>query len=137
MRGINNVLILGRLGQDCTLEQSKSGSHYVDLSIATNRPIQRNGTWSTETDWHRVRFWNKQAERCVQFCQKGSPIAVEGALRTERWTTAEGEYRSKTYVIGSEFHLLPDGKINTALVPTKKEPAVLPLAKVKSKKKAL
>ena len=110
MRGINNVFILGHLGQDVLLQQTKTGHHFVDLKIATNRSLQKEGEWVSETDWHLVRFWGKQAETCAKYLVKGSPIAVEGSLRSEFWTNATGEKRSKTYVLGSELHLLPNKK---------------------------
>lgn len=108
MRGINRVFILGRLGQDITLQQTKTGHSFVDLKIATSRSLKKDDEWTSETDWHTVRFWSKQAETCAKYLAKGSPIAVEGILRTEQWTNSNGDKRSKTYVVGSELHLLPN-----------------------------
>ena len=107
MRGINKVFILGRLGKDIILQQTKTGRSLVELWIATNRPIQKDGEWSSETDWHAVRFWGKQAETCAKYLGKGSPIALEGSLRSEQWITNDGEKRSRNYIIGSELYLLP------------------------------
>lgn len=107
MRGINKVFILGRLGKDIILQQTKTGRSFVELWIATNRSIQKDGEWILETDWHAVRFWGKQAETCAKYLGKGSPIALEGALRSEQWLNSAGEKRARTYVMGSELFLLP------------------------------
>ncbi len=107
MRGINKVFILGRLGKDVLLQQTKNGHCFVELWIATSRSIQKDGDWTAETDWHAVRFWGKQAETCAKYLGKGSPIALEGSLRSEQWISNEGEKKSRNYVIGSELHLLP------------------------------
>jgi single-strand DNA-binding protein len=107
MRGINKVLILGRIGHDITLRQTNNGRFFVDLNIATNRNINKNDVWVSMADWHRVRFWGKEAEASAKFLVKGAPVAIEGSLRSDSWTTDEGERKFFSYVHGEKLHLLP------------------------------
>ena len=107
MRGINTVVILGRLGKDLEAKTTSTGKTYVDLTIATNRPIKREEAWTEETDWHQVRFWGKQAETCCKYLNKGTIVAVEGLLKTDLWTTETGDKNSRTYILGQQLHLLP------------------------------
>ena len=107
MRGINKVLILGRIGHDITLRQTSNGRSFVDLSIATNRNINQNDVWVSMADWHKVRFWGKEAETSAKFLTKGSPVAVEGSLRSDSWVTEAGEKKYFSYIHGERLHLLP------------------------------
>ena len=107
MRGINNVYILGRLGQDVTPKTTNNDQQYVDLSIATTRSHQQDGTWIDTTDWHTVRFWKQQAETCVKYLGKGSIIAIEGSLKTDSWTNDAGEKKQRVYIDGRHLHIIP------------------------------
>lgn len=118
MRGINNALILGRLGQPVTQKQTKNGKNFVDLLIATNRSVQRDGAWVEETDWHMVRFWGTQADICVKHLDKGSVVAIEGSLRTDSWTDADGNKHFHSYVSGQTLHLLPNNTPKSPYTPS-------------------
>jgi single-strand DNA-binding protein len=115
MRGINKVIILGRLGHDINLKQTNKGLAFVDLFVATNRSIQKEKDWSSVADWHRIRFWGKDAERCAKFLSKGSPIAVEGSLRTDIWETKEGEKKYSGFIHGEKLHFLPNPQLKASI----------------------
>ena len=120
MRGINTVIIMGRLGRRLESKSTTTGKTYVDLHIATNRPIKQNDTWSESTDWHQVRFWGKQAETCCNYLDKGTLVAVEGSLKTDTWTSKDGDKQFRTYVLGQHLHLMPKRQEGpTGLVPLK------------------
>ena len=107
MRGINNIFILGRIGRDPDLKKTANDHCYLNLSIATNRPIKRDDKWEEITDWHQVRTWNQSAELCERMLKKGSPVAVEGHLRTDSWVDQDGEKQNRTYVYADRIHFLP------------------------------
>ena len=110
MRGINKVLLLGRIGNDIVLRQTSNGRSFVDLNIATNRNINQNDVWVSMADWHRVRVWGKEAEVSAKFLKKGLPVAVEGALRSDSWVADTGEKKYFSYIHGEKLHLLPVSK---------------------------
>ena len=107
MRGFNKVLILGRVGHTPELKQTTNGQQFLDLRIATNRPVRQGEEWSEVADWHSVRLWARDAERCADRLRKGSPIAVEGTLRTNSWTDDNQQKRSKTFVHADRAYFLP------------------------------
>jgi single-strand DNA-binding protein len=107
MNGINTVFLLGRLGKEVQTYNTPTGKLYADLRIATNRKIRQNNDWVEITDWHQIRFWGKQAEICQQYLHKGSLLAIQGSIRTDSWMNDEGETQYKTYIHGSQIHLLP------------------------------
>lgn len=110
MRGINRVFLVGHVGQDPELRTTANGRTLCDVSLATNRSTRDGESWKQVTDWHRVVFWEKQAEICGRFVRKGTPIGVEGELRLESWTDRSGMRRTRTKVVGTRLHLL--GKPN-------------------------
>ncbi len=118
MRGINTVFILGRLGSRLEAKTTTTGKQYVDLNVATNRPVKKEDAWTEETDWHRIRFWGKQAQTCCKYLSKGSLLAVEGSLRTDQWIDDDGVKQYRSYVLGQQLHLMPKSKPSlNGLVP--------------------
>jgi single-strand DNA-binding protein len=107
MRGVNKIFLLGRLGRDPELKTSANGRHFADLRLATNRAIRKDEEWIEVADWHQIRVWERTAELCVGRLTKGSPVAVEGQLRSDQWQTENGDKRSRTYVVGDRIHFLP------------------------------
>jgi single-strand DNA-binding protein len=103
MRGINKVIICGRLGHDPELRTTPKGASLCEIRLATNRPVREGDGWTEVADWHRVTLWSKAAESCQKLAKKGDVIAIEGELRTESWTDREGNKRSKVAVHSWRF----------------------------------
>lgn len=106
MRGINKVIILGRMGHDPEEKKTANGVTFVDLRVATNRSMQKGDEWIEVADWHQVRLWNLEAERSLKLLRKGSTVAFTGQLRTDNWIDQEGEKRSRTYIKGDHFEFV-------------------------------
>ena len=47
---INKVILIGRLGADPEVKQTKNGDNFANLSLATNKKIKDN----EKTTWHKV-----------------------------------------------------------------------------------
>lgn len=118
MRGINHVFLVGHVGQDPELRTTANGRTLCRLSLATNRRVRDGEGWKELTDWHRIVFWEKNAELCQQYVRKGAAIGVEGELRMDSWTDTSGARRSRNEVFGQRLHFL--GKSNRA--PTASPP---------------
>jgi single-strand DNA-binding protein len=59
-----------------------------------------------QTEWHRVVFFGRLAEIAGEYLKKGSPVYVEGRLRTRKWTDKEGHDRYSTEVTADNMQLL-------------------------------
>lgn len=89
MSGFNQVILLGRLGNDPELKWTQGGTAVVGLSMATSRRQKdRDGEWQELTSWHRIKAFGKQAEVIGEHCKKGDLLFVEGRL--DYWE-AEGK----------------------------------------------
>jgi single-strand DNA-binding protein len=103
----NKVQLIGNLGGDPELKAMGNGQHMLRMSLATNERYKgADGEWKSETQWHPVVVWGKQAERLAGQVRKGSGLVVEGRLVHRRYETKEGEKRFSTEVVLNEYQLL-------------------------------
>lgn len=98
MRGINRVTIIGRLGRDPELRVGKTGRQVATLSVATNRAYKKDGEWIEETDWHRIKCFDRLAEQVMARLKKGEVAGVIGTLTYSKWTDASGNSRMSTVI---------------------------------------
>lgn len=98
MRGLNKVMLLGRLGQDPELRTSTNGTVvWCSFSLATNRNQKIGDEWTEATDWHRVKVFGTQAELCHRYLAKGRLVHVEGAVTYDHWER-DGQKRTSTVI---------------------------------------
>lgn len=113
-RGVNKVILIGRLGQDPEVRHSQNGNAIANLSLATSETWKdkQSGEQKEKTEWHRVVIFGKLAEIAGEYLKKGSQVYIEGALQTRKWTDNTGVERYSTEVvinIGGVMQML-DGK---------------------------
>src|SRR5947209_5584253 len=107
MAGLNRVMIIGNLGKDPEMRFTANGSAVTNFSVAVSRQFQAtDGERREETEWFSVVAWNKLAEQCNQFLQKGRRVYVEGRLQTRSWDGQDGQKRYRTEVVASEVQFL-------------------------------
>jgi single-strand DNA-binding protein len=109
-RGLNKVLLIGRLGQDPEMRYTPSGRPLTKFQVAANRSwTTADGEKKTETEWFTIVAWGKLAEICNQYLNKGQLVYVEGRLHTRRWQDDDGANHSSVEVITQEMIML-DGR---------------------------
>ncbi|EPG9696411.1 single-stranded DNA-binding protein [Klebsiella aerogenes] len=91
-RGINKVIIVGRLGQDPEVRYAPSGAAFANITVATSEQWRdkQTGEQKEQTEWHRVVISGKLAEIAGEYLCKGSEVYLEGKLRTRKWTDHNG-----------------------------------------------
>jgi single-strand DNA-binding protein len=106
---LNKVMIIGNLGRDPELRYTQRGTAVCNFTVAVNRPgrTDENGQRSEdETEWFSVVAWDKLAETCSQFLQKGRKVYVEGRLQTRNWEGPDGQKRSRVEVLAQQMTML-------------------------------
>ncbi len=93
---VNTVLLVGRLGAAPELKTTPTGKQVCNFSIATSFWDKR--TQTEGADWHRIVAWDRTAENCERYLDKGSQVAIEGRLKHSSWTAPDGTKRYKTEV---------------------------------------
>lgn len=102
MAGLNKVMVIGNLGADPEMRYTANGNAVTTFNVAVNRNYTGpDGERKEETEWFTVVTWNKLAETCSQFLQKGRRAYVEGRLQTRSWEGQDGQKRYKTEVVAN------------------------------------
>ena len=110
-RGLNKVMIIGRLGRDPEMRYTPSGRPVTTYSVATNRTWNTSdGERHTETEWFNIVAWGNLAEICKQYLTKGQQVYVEGRLQTRHWEDSDGKRHTSTEIVANEMIILSDRK---------------------------
>jgi len=103
----NSVRLLGRLGETPKVRNLESGKKVANFSLATNEIYRDSrGEKQTETTWHRLVAWGKQAELAEKYLKKGSEISIEGKLTNRQWEDKNGEKHYSTEIVVNSLLML-------------------------------
>ncbi|MFC1709464.1 single-stranded DNA-binding protein [Candidatus Omnitrophota bacterium] len=95
MANLNRVFLIGNLTRDPELRYTPSGMAVTNLRLAANHRFKdRSGELKQDTCFINIVVWDKQAETCNQYLQKGRPVLIEGRLQSRSWQDKEGKNRS-------------------------------------------
>lgn len=85
MASVNKVIIVGKLGRDVEAKAGQSTS-YAFFSVATDDYIGKgaDGKAQTETTWHDVKCFGKQADYIGQYGKKGTSVYIEGRIQKSK-----------------------------------------------------
>lgn len=112
-RGLNKVMIIGRLGRDPEMRYTPSGRPVTNFSVATSRNwTTSSGERKTETEWFNVVAWSNLAEICNQYLVKGQQVYIEGRLQTRHWDDDNDKRHSSVEIVANEMIML--GKRRTS-----------------------
>jgi len=110
MSGVNNVIIVGRLGADPEIRYTQNSSAVTNFNVATSENwTDKEGQRQEKTEWHRVVVWGKMAEVCSQYLSKGRQVYIEGRLQTRQWDDKDGNKRYTTEVVANTVQFLDKG----------------------------
>jgi single-strand DNA-binding protein len=107
MASVNKVILIGNLGADPETRYLPSGDAVANIRIATTEVWKDKGGEKQEhTEWHRIAFFGKLAEIAGEYLKKGSPVYIEGRIRTRKWQDKEGQDRYSTEIVADRMQLL-------------------------------
>ncbi|MFH1791134.1 MAG: single-stranded DNA-binding protein [Candidatus Omnitrophota bacterium] len=104
---LNRVFLMGNLTRDPELRYIPSGTAVASFTLAVNRTFTgQSGEKKDEVAFIRIVVWGRRAEVCGEYLSKGSPVFVEGRLRTRSWKTPDGQARSAMEVVAQSVQFL-------------------------------
>jgi single-strand DNA-binding protein len=107
MASVNKVILIGNLGADPETRYLPSGDAVTNIRVATTEKWRdKGGEQQEHTEWHRIAFFGKLAEIAGEYLKKGSPVYVEGRIRTRKWQDKEGQDRYSTEIVADRMQLL-------------------------------
>ena len=96
--------LIGNVGRPPTSKTLPSGVVKTTFDLATKDNYKnKEGEWTTATDWHRCEFFGGTAEYIRDNITSGSLVMVIGKNKTERWVDNDNIERYFTKVRGDEF----------------------------------
>jgi single-strand DNA-binding protein len=106
-RGVNKVILVGNLGNDPESKYTQGGMAITKASLATTSVRKdRDGNLQENTQWHRVTFFGKLGEIAAEYLRKGSQVYVEGEIRYDKYTGADGVEKYFTEIVANEMQML-------------------------------
>lgn len=123
MASVNKVILIGNLGQDPETRFMPNGDAATNITVATTDQWKdKSGAKKESTEWHRVSFFGKLAEIAGEYLKKGSPVYVEGRIKTRKWQDKEGKDRYTTEIIADRMQML-GGKKDAEAEPEPAKPS--------------
>ncbi len=107
---LNKVLLVGRLVRDPVIRYLPSGMPVTEFSVVYNRRYKVNEEWKEESHFFDIKAYGKFAEGLVERLSKGYMVIVEGRLSQERWTSSEGEPRTKVRIVAESVKIVSKPK---------------------------
>src|SRR5690554_2921867 len=99
----NSVRLVGFLGNDPEIKKYGDNKSLARVSIATNeRYKNKDEEWVSDTQWHNLVMWGRQAVFAEKSLEKGTEIAIEGRLVNRSYLDKDGITRYYTEVVVNE-----------------------------------
>ena len=108
------ITIVGRLGQDPEVRMTATGVPVASLSVGVSEKwTGKDGKKQERTDWFRVTAWQKLAEICGKYLQKGALVMFVGKMQQSTYEK-DGQKMYKWELIASEMKMLGDKRENSS-----------------------
>ncbi|AWX44833.1 Single-stranded DNA-binding protein [Flagellimonas maritima] len=103
----NRVQLIGNVGQAPTITNLDDGKKVARFSFATNEGYKdKKGEKHTDTNWHTIVAWGKNADFVENYLKEGHFVALTGKLKSGSYDTDNGEKKYYTEVVANHFSFL-------------------------------
>jgi single-strand DNA-binding protein len=104
---VNKVILIGRLGKDPEVKYTQSGLAVARFTMATDETRKdASGERQQKTEWHNIVAWDKLAEICGQYLNKGKQVYIEGRIQTRSYEDKESKKRYITEIRADNMVML-------------------------------
>ena len=106
---VNKVILIGNVGKDPDVRHLDNNVSVASFSLATTErgyKTQNGVQVPDRTEWHNIVAWRGLAKIAEDYIKKGSPIYVEGKIRTRSWEDQNGVKRYTTEIYADSIELL-------------------------------
>jgi single-strand DNA-binding protein len=116
MNNLNSIILEGNLTKDPVMDTTPKGTAVCHFTVASNRYYKSEGERQEEVGFFDVEVWSRLAETCNEYLSRGRGVRVVGRLKQDRWSTSEGEPRSRVRIVGEhvEFRARPKNESEAA-----------------------
>lgn len=107
---MNKCFLKGHVGQDPRITDFQNGGRVAQFTLATTErgfTTKDGREIPEETTWHNIVVKNSGlAGICQQYVKKGTPLLIEGKIKTRQYQDNSGQTRYVTEIIVDEMELL-------------------------------
>lgn len=112
---LNEIILIGRLGNEPEVSETKNGTKMVTISLPLFHSYTTEGR---KTEWVQCRAFGKLGN-IVEMAKKGVLVTVKGELHNPTWEEEDGSKKSRAYVVIDSFRFLEKKKNDNADTETK------------------
>lgn len=109
MASHNSITLVGRVVGPPEMRYTPGGKAVTQFAIAVDR---RGNREQKETDFIPIVAWEKLAEICNQYLEKGKLVLIEGRLAVRKYETQDGQKRTAFDVVANTMQMLSTGQAN-------------------------
>jgi len=100
---MNKVELLGRLTNNIELRYTKNNIMVTNFTLAVNRKYVKANE-EKQADFINIIAWNKLAEFCSKYFQKGQQIVIVGKIQTRTYEDNENKKHYITEIVAEEAY---------------------------------
>lgn len=82
----NSINFVGHCSSDAKVRTTPNGNQVLEVSVANNIGYGEKQV----TNWIRVSYWTKNAEKLLEYFIKGQSVFVSGELSTNEYFAQDG-----------------------------------------------
>lgn len=100
---MNKVILMGRLAKEVDARQTASGKTVARFTLAVDRRQGKNTQGQQTADFLNIVAWERLADFCSNYLQKGTKILLEGQLQSRSYEAQDGSKRYVTEVVARDI----------------------------------
>lgn len=106
---VNQIILVGRLVNDPTLELTENGKKVSTITLAVPRSYKNvNGEY--DTDFIDCTLWTGVAESTNEYCKTGDIIGVKGRIQSRLIEKEDGTKYKKMEIMAEKVSFLASAK---------------------------
>ena len=108
---INRAILLGHVGKDPEIRTAQGSDRVATFSLATSESWKdkQTGERKEAPEWHTIVVFNQSLIPTIeQYVKKRSRVAIEGSIKTRKWTDRDGKDRWSTEIVIGRY----DGRLS-------------------------
>ena len=102
---LNQIILVGRLTRDITVNKADNGVKVATISIAVPRSF-KNVEGVYDTDFIDCVAFDLVAENTSEYCTKGDIVGIKGRIQTKVVELEEGKKENKLEIICEKITFL-------------------------------
>jgi len=102
---LNQIILVGRLTRDITVNKSENGVKVATISIAVPRSF-KNVEGVYDTDFIDCIAFDLVAENTSEYCNKGDIVGIKGRVQSKSIELEDGKKENKLEIICEKITFL-------------------------------